>query len=188
MTAADALEIWAELERIHRLTGFTTHMSLKQQLWKMKMKDGQRMASWVADIKGVVFQLSQIGVITPDEDIILALTNGLPACYEHLVLTLDSTPSEVFNLNYVIGHLRTKEACQHPEFRSSATGMDLTLVVTRDRPKRSLVHITCFGCGNKGHYQANCPANPAPYRPENKPVTAAAVEMAGTDNEGDGFW
>ena len=105
MTAADALEIWAELERIHRLTGFTTHMSLKQQLWKMKMKDGQRMASWVADIKGVVFQLSQIGVITPDEDIILALTNGLPACYEHLVLTLDSTPSEVFNLNYVIGHL-----------------------------------------------------------------------------------
>lgn len=40
-----------------------------------------------------------------NEDIILALTNGLPPSYEHLVLTLDSTPSEVFNLDYVIGHL-----------------------------------------------------------------------------------
>ena len=188
MTAADASEIWAKLERVHRLTGFTTHMSLKQQLWKMKMKDGQRMASWVADVKGVVFQLSQIGVITPNEDIILALTNGLLVCYEHLVLTLDSTPSEVFNLDYVIGRLRTEEARQRPESGSSATGMDLALAVTRDRPKRSLAHITCFGCSNKGHYQVNCPTNPAPYRPENKPVTAAAVEMAGTDNEGDGFW
>jgi hypothetical protein len=80
-------------------------MGLKCKLWKMKMKDGQRMASWIADVKGVVFQLSQIGVIVANEDTILALTNGLPSSYEHLVLMLNSTLSEVFNLNYVIGHL-----------------------------------------------------------------------------------
>src|SRR5258708_27073790 len=77
MTAKDALEIWAELKCAHRLTGFTTCIRLKRQLWKMKMKDGQRMASWISDVKGIVFQLSQIGVAVPDEDIILALTNGL---------------------------------------------------------------------------------------------------------------
>jgi len=65
--------------------------------------------------------------------------------------------------------------------------MDLALAVTHDWPKRLLVHITCFGCGNKGHYQVNCLTNPVPYCPENKPVTAATVEMVGTDNEGDGF-
>jgi hypothetical protein len=45
MTAELTPEIWYELERIHWSTGFTTHMGLKRTLWKMKMKDGQRMAS-----------------------------------------------------------------------------------------------------------------------------------------------
>ena len=183
MTAAGASEIWAKLGRVHRSTGFTTRMGLKRKLWKMKMKDGQRMASWIADVKGVTFQLSQIGVVIPDEDIILALTNGLPSSYEQLVLTLDSTPSEVFNLDYVIGRLRTEETRQHPEPEILNT-TDVAMAVTRDRPKRSLAQITCFGCGNKGHYQANCPTNPAPSRAApNKPVTAA-VAVATED----GFW
>ena len=73
-------------------------MELKCKLWKMKMKDGQRMASWISDMKGVVFHLQQIGVLVSDEDIILALTNRLPLFYEYLVLTLDSTPLNTFNL------------------------------------------------------------------------------------------
>jgi hypothetical protein len=178
MTAGSASAIWAELGRVHRSTGFTSRMGLKRKLWKMKMKDGQRMASWIADVKGVVFQLSQIGVTVPAEDTILALTNGLPSSYEQFVSTLDSTPSEVFNLDYVIGRLRTEETRQRPESGSSDLTDDHALAITRDRPKRSLAQITCFGCGNKGHYQVNCPTHPAPFRPENKPVTAAAVEKA----------
>lgn len=185
MIAHDASEIWVELEHVHQSTGFTTCMGLKQQLWKMKMKDGQRMASWIADVKGVVFQLSQIGVTTPDEDIIiLALTNGLLPPYEHLVLTLNSTPSEVFNLDYIIGCLRTEKACQCPESESSATDSDHALSITHVRPKRPLTHITCFGCGNKGHYQANCPTNPPLYKPKNKPMGSA---NAAVDDIGDAF-
>jgi hypothetical protein len=129
MTATNALEIWAELEHIHQVTGFTTHMSLKWQLWRMKMKDGQRMASWISDVKGVVFQLSQIGVTVPDEDIILMLTNRLPPSYQNFVLTLDSTPSKNFNLNYVIVCLQTEETCQHTKPGSLAT-TDKVLAIT----------------------------------------------------------
>src|SRR5258708_4384380 len=156
MTAEDALEIWAELEHVHQSTGFTMCIGLKRQLWKMKMKDGQRMASWISDVKGIVFQLSQIGVAVPDEDIILALTNGLPAPYNYFILMLDSTPSEVSNLNYVIGHLRTEETCQHTE-SGSPDMTDQALAVTCDRPRQlGIAHIMCFACGNKGHYQVNC--------------------------------
>ena len=194
MTATEASTIWAELERVHRSTGFTTRMSLKRKLWKMKMKDDQRVASWIADVKGVVFQLSQIGVIVPEDDTILSLTNGLPSSYEHLVRALDSTPSEAFNLDYVIGRLRTEETRQLTESGSPAT-TDQALAVTRDRPPRRIgsAHITCYGCGNKGHYQSNCPTNPtphaAPYKPENKPVNAAnaveaALSVCGTEDGG----
>src|SRR5258707_3580255 len=190
MTAKDASEIWAELERVHRSTGFTTHIGLKRQLWKMKMKDGQRMASAISDVKGILFQLSQIGVAVPDENIILALTNGLPTPYNYFILTLDSTPSEVSNLNYVIGRLWTEETRQHAK-SGSPDMTDEVLAVTRDRPRRlGLAHITCFACGNKGHYQVNCPTHspqtPAPlpphtisYKPVNKPVTATTTTEEG---------
>jgi len=191
MTAEDTLEIWAELEHVHQSTGFTTRIRLKRQLWKMKMKDGQRMASWISDVKGIVFQLSQIGVAVPDEDIILALTNGLPVPYNYFILMLDSTPSEVSNLNYIIGRLRTEETRQCAE-SGSPDMTDHALAVTRDRLRRlGLAHITCFACGNKGHYQVNCPTHspqtPAPlppctvpYKPVNKPITAATTTEEGS--------
>src|SRR5229473_1263376 len=134
MTAEDASEIWAKLECVHWLTRFTMHIRLKRQLWKMKMKDGQRMASWISDVKGIVFQLSQIGVAVPDEDIILMLTNGLPAPYNHFILMLNSTPSEVSNLNYIIGCLQTKETRQRAE-SGSLDMTDHALAVTSDQPR-----------------------------------------------------
>src|SRR5258708_21627015 len=158
----------------------------------MKMKDGQRMASWISDVKGIVFQLSQIGVAVPDEDIILALTNGLPAPYNYFILTLDSTPSEVSNLNYIIGCLRTEETCQHAK-SGSPDMTDHALAVTRDRLRRlGLAHITWFACGNKGHYQVNCPTHlpqtPAPlpprtipYKPVNKPVNKPITATTTTE-------
>src|SRR5258708_33907649 len=118
----------------------------------MKMKDGQRMASWISDVKGIVFQLSQIGVAVPDEDIILVLTNGLPAPYNYFILTLDSTPSEASNLNYVIGCLRTEETCQRAE-SGSPDMTEQALAVTCNRLRRlGIVHSTGFARCNKGHY------------------------------------
>ena len=149
------------------------------------------MASWISDVKGIVFQLSQIRVAVPDEDIILTLTNGLPALYNHFILMLDSTPSEVSNLNYVIGHLQTKETRQCAE-SGSPDMTDQALAVTCDWLRRlGLAHIMCFACGNKGHYQVNCPTHlpqmPAPlppraipYKPMNKPVTAATTTEEGS--------
>ena len=92
------------------------------------------MASWISDVKGVVFQLSQIGVAVPDEDIILMLTNGLPTPYNHFILTLDSTPSEVSNLNYVIGRLQTEETCQCTKSRILDM-IDQVLAVTCNWPR-----------------------------------------------------
>jgi hypothetical protein len=177
MTAELAPEIWNELERVHRSTGFTTRMGLKRTLWKMKMKDGQRMASWIADVRGIVFQLTQIGVSVPDEDFILALTNGLPPHYENLVLALDSTPSDLFSVDYVIGRLRTEESRQRTAVASEFGGTDSSDQALAAMLKRTgTAHITCFSCGQKGHYQANCPTAPVP------PRTATPTRPVGSAN------
>jgi len=204
MTNETASEIWAELERVHRSTGFTTRMGLKWTLWKMKMKDGQRMASWIADVHGVAFQLSQIGVDVPDEDLILALTNGLPPTYNNFVLGLDSTPSEMFNIDYVIGCLRTEETRLHGDTASDSCTTNEALVVTyQEWPKwTGTTHITCFGCGQKGHYQVNClnapkdqtqqplAPTPAPTRTaaHNKPIGSANTVELVEDEESEDPW
>ena len=153
------------------------------------------MASWISDVKGVIFQLSQIGVNVPNEDIVLVLTNGLPPSYQNFVLMLNSAPSETFNLDYVIVCLQTKETHQHTKSRSQAMA-DHALAITHDWLRQPLTSITCFGCGNMGHYQVNCPTNlrsPQTHAPvpchENKPINvAAATEEAQSVEEADGFF
>jgi hypothetical protein len=124
------------------------------------------MASWIADVRGIVFQLTQIGVSVPNEDFILALTNGLPPHYESLILVLDLTPSDLFSVDYVIRHLQTKESCQHTAVASEFGGTDSSDQALAAMLKRTgTAHITCFSCSQKGHYQANCLTVPVPPRP-----------------------
>ena len=178
MTPTNTLEIWAKLEHIHQATEITMHMGLKWQLWRIKMKDDQRMASWISDVKGVIFQLSQIGVNVPDEDIILTLTNGLPPSYQNFVLMLNSTPSKTFNLDYVIICLQTEETHQHTESRSQAM-VDHTLAIIHDQLRWPLAFITCFSLQKHA---------PVPCH-ENKPINAAtATEEAQSVEEADGFF
>jgi hypothetical protein len=134
------------------------------------MKDGQKMASWIADVQGIVFQLTQIGVSVPDEDFILALTNGLPPYYENLVLVLDSTPSDLFSVNYVIRCLWTEESHQRTAITSKFGGTDSSDQVLAAMLKQTgTTHITYFSCGQKGHYQANCLTAPMPPGPPPRP-------------------
>ena len=85
----------------------------------------------------------------------MVLTGSLPAQYENFITTLDSTLPADFTLKYVIAHL-LNEASHHeivdPESNS-------TLMVTKKLKRLPLDQITCFKCGEKEHYQVNCPKN-----------------------------
>jgi len=102
----------------------------------------------------------------PNEDFILALTNRLPPHYKNLVLVLDLTLSDLFSIDYVIGHLWTKEShqCTAITFKFGGTdSLDYTLAAMLKWT--GTAYITCFSYGQKGHYQANCPTVPVLPRP-----------------------
>jgi hypothetical protein len=135
------------------------------------------MASWIADMQGIVFQLTQIGVSVPNEDFILALTNGLPPHYKNLVLVLDSTPSDLFSVDYVIRRLWTEESCQRTAVASEFGGTDSSDQALAAMLKQTgTAHITCFSCSQKGHYQANCLTAPIP------PWTTTLTRPVGSAN------
>ena len=70
------------------------------------------MSSWVSDIKNVAFQLESARVPVIDEDIILALTEGLPDAFSILIVALDSIPPHDLDLTNVITRLLNEEVRQ----------------------------------------------------------------------------
>ena len=93
--------------------------------------------------------------------------------YDHFVITLDSTPISELTLDYVITHLLNEEArelANTPTKSNTPRNAGVAALATSSsekpgshtgyRPARSLANITCFRCGQKGHYQANCPIPP----------------------------
>jgi len=107
--------------------------------------------------------------------------------YNNFVVTLDLTPPENLTVDYVITRLLNEESRQdgvsspnHDIFENVAASVQA--VDSARRPKRTLAFITCFGCGKKGHYQANCPTRKAQTT-----ETANAV-FAVTETDDDDEW
>jgi hypothetical protein len=101
----DPKAIWDTLRALHQSRGFASRLSLRRRFITMKKDDTQSIQAWVADIHRVTFQLSEIGVSVPDEDVVLVLTAGLPPSYEPLIVSLNAVSPDSLTLNFVISRL-----------------------------------------------------------------------------------
>ena len=126
----------------------------------MKKMTEQSMSDWIAEVRLFAQCLHCLEVTIEDEDIILALTMGISHVYDMFIVTLDATPADQLDLHTVISRLLNKEFCHiiiaaaEEEKQEEAT---VTAALKPATPESKLLHITCYNCGNKEHYQANCP-------------------------------
>jgi len=56
--------------------------------------------------------MEEVGILVSDQDKILALTMGLPASYNAVIVNFDSTPTDQLTLDNVIAHLLNEETQQ----------------------------------------------------------------------------
>lgn len=149
---SDPQVIWDNLRNLHQSRGFASRLSLRRRFIGMKKGDAQSIQSWVADVRCIAFQLSEIDSTVPDEDVILVLTAGLPPSYESFIISLDTVSPNALTLDLVISRLLNEEARQDiPTTDSRSVALAAT------RMKTPLTQITCFKCQKKGHYQSTCP-------------------------------
>src|SRR5882724_111700 len=118
----DPKVIWDSLQKVHRARGFATHLSLHHCFLYMRKRDDQPVVSWVSDVKRAAFQLEAAGVSMIDEDIILALTKGLPESFLTFIVTLDSLPPSELTLDNIITRLLNEEVQQMP----ASTSMNIS--------------------------------------------------------------
>ena len=150
---------------MHRAQGFATRMTLRRRFNTMTKRADQSMSSWIADVQQAAFRLKEVGYTTTDKDKILVLTQGLPPSYDPFIISLDaaiaantssddsdsSIPIEVIKARLINEESRQRTA-------QSVTTPNVALAVTTAALKthHPLEQITCFHCGEKGHYQINC--------------------------------
>ena len=148
----DPTAIWKTLETIHCARGFAMRLMLCCKFLTLRKSDEKSIQAWVAEVRCIAFQMQEVGVDVSNEDIILSLTLGLPLSYESFIISLDTTPPDQFTLNYVIVRLTNEEARQ---LHGRDTAADLSALSARvqRRNRMPLINITCFYCGEKGHYQ-----------------------------------
>lgn len=75
---------------------------------------------------------------------------------ESLIVTLDSTSTDQLNLDYVIDRLLNEESRQGTKPNTELWASTVAYVADK-KPRVPLEKITCYRCGRKGHYKANCP-------------------------------
>ena len=153
VTSVNPAEIWSQLKLVHRARGFATRISIKRKFFTAQKETEESMSAWISRIRGIANHLNEIGAKVDNEDVILAMTMGLPPQYNNLIITLDSTTQ--LQIDVVITRLLNEEIRQEAipagEVSRSSVPREVALVsTTRDRNSKS--HITCFRCGKKGHY------------------------------------
>ena len=92
------------------------------------------MVSWISDVKNAAFQIEAAGVTIIDEDVILALTEGLPESYSTFSVTLDSIPADDLTLDIIITCLLNEEVHQIQAAKSEIEWMEGREVLSSQDP------------------------------------------------------
>ena len=180
----DPYQIMLTLANVHLPRGRSTILALRRRFHRLRLERSEVMSAFVSRVRHVAFLLGEAGVTVSDDDVILVLTAGLPHSYDNLLVSLDSLPDSEYTLPTVISRLNNEYQRQHmysnPTPRAmSTTSPDPTPTdeAMSVMPSSSrLANITCFSCGNRGHYQSNCPSRSAPA---SAPSPAPTVQSQG---------
>lgn len=155
MTNRNPKTVWDTLANVHQARGFGSRLQLRRHFITATIKEGQSMESWIGEVRSLSNRLTAINVKVTDEDMIVVLTASLPSSYTPVVVSFDGIDPGKLTLDFVITRLLNEES------RQSAPSSSGAEVKPEDNAamlaKRAGPNITCFYCGEKGHYAINCP-------------------------------
>lgn len=178
----DPMIIWNTLADVHSPRGRSTIITLRRRLHKLHLERNEPMSAYVARARELARLLYEAGHVLSEDDLLLAITAGLPQSYNPFLISLDTLPDSEYTLDGVIPRIineytRQSLSASAPRAQNQAALEDAAMAVTTPRIRRPISDITCYKCNQKGHYQANCP-----LLKQNPADTANAVDFLDDDS------
>ena len=118
ISEVDPAELWAKLEMRYKSKSLTNRLSLKRQLYTLRMPEGANLTEHLDEFNRITMELDTIGDKTQEEDRAMILLVSLPASYEHLRTTL-LYGKDALGLDEVIATLISHESMKKQEGSSS---------------------------------------------------------------------
>ena len=125
----DPHTLWKNLENMYETKNAQTKIFLMRKLVNLKLKEGQSIVEHLNDFKGMIVQLSVVGLSLDDETRACLLLGSLPDSWNTLVVSLgNSAPKGKVTLAMVINSLLNEEIK-----RKDFVGNDTHALVTENR-------------------------------------------------------
>ena len=137
---------WITLEKNFGARVKKSKVSLKRQLYKLKLEDNEDVASVVNRLKSIITQLTYIQCGIEEEDKVAALLGALPETFDNIVTIIEEKePAPA--LQDVINSLQTEEK-KHKKDSTLRGGVFV-----------AQSSITCYTCNRTGHVSKDCYQN-----------------------------
>ncbi|MCO5572549.1 hypothetical protein L7F22_026304 [Adiantum nelumboides] len=142
--------MWDELSKLYGATGKHSKIALNIKLFRLEMKPGDHLSTFISDVKFIMTQLASIDAKVDPDDAIAVLLKSMPSEYDSLVTTLTHLPDP------------TWESCEtallekEQKIRRRNGGSATTSTLTNEQALYANKVTKCSFCKKKGHIEANC--------------------------------
>lgn len=117
-----AKDMWKKTKNVFEHHTILHRLTARRQFYRVSMNDGEEVLSYHHFVKQLIATLKSMNVVIDDEEIAMAVLNGLLGSYEILITALDAirTDDSSLSCNSVKSHLRQKEKRAELQQRSSS--------------------------------------------------------------------
>ncbi len=159
----DPYVIWETLSKVHRARGLATRLTLRRRFYSSKKGEGESMQAYISRVRSMAWDLDECGVKVEDEDLVVALTVGLDKTYELFVISLESTPENIFTSDYVVTRMLNKEVRRNAAKEDDGIAEAKVKEEEKDEGVEnnvlsSLKDVQCYNCKKFGHIRSQCKA------------------------------
>lgn len=110
----DPAVIWTALATAHAGYRRSTINSLRSRLYQLHLEGSETMLAFVQRARHVACLIKEAGGKVSDNDIILAITTGLPSSYDPCIASFDTLPDSEYNLVTIVAELIFEYQRQDP--------------------------------------------------------------------------
>jgi hypothetical protein len=168
LTVPKLWHAWEHLCEVYEGHGWATCIQLCCKLITAQIDTTKPLQNHINFVNKLAERFASIGFPVNEKDILLSLLTSLPSSYENVVVALE-THHITLTIDLVTAALLNEERCQidytkrnillktkTATYAFQGHNHHIVNCTAKNGNKPNLTHITCYMCGKKGHYQANC--------------------------------